>query len=275
MTDPRQDPRFNRIIERSVESVRARLRDAAAPELVARSSLEIHRRDFLTAGALALTTALIAACDGQGPKGSERLLRYAERKNETVERWLLRHTSMDHTRDGWHAAGHAFPSYFVAHTLPMWDSVANGAWSLEVGGAVDRPMTLTIDDLMRLPQKRQRVEHFCVEGWTAVATFWGVPLAMIARAAGVKPDAQYVDFASFDDDYHESWDLESATHPQTLIVYAKDGQFLSPAYGAPARLHSPVKLGYKNVKYLTKITFMPERNGGYWSDQGYEWYGGT
>jgi DMSO/TMAO reductase YedYZ molybdopterin-dependent catalytic subunit len=124
-------------------------------------------------------------------------------------------------------------------------------------------------------QQRQRVEHFCVEGWTAVATFWGVPMTEIVKAAGASPEAQYVDFASFDDDYHESWDLESATHPQTMIVYAKDGQFLSPGYGAPARLHSPVKLGYKNVKYLTRISFMAERNGGYWSDRGYEWYGGT
>jgi DMSO/TMAO reductase YedYZ molybdopterin-dependent catalytic subunit len=84
-----------------------------------------------------------------------------------------------------------------------------------------------------------------------------------------------VDFQSFDDDYHESWDIESATHPQTLVVYAKDGAALSPAYGAPARVHSPVKLGYKNTKYLTAIVFLPERNGGYWSDRGYEWYGGV
>jgi DMSO/TMAO reductase YedYZ molybdopterin-dependent catalytic subunit len=165
--------------------------------------------------------------------------------------------------------------YFVAHTVPTWDTAMRGPWSLEVGGAVERPMRLTLDDLVRMRQQRQRVDHFCVEGWTAVATFWGVPMAAIAKAAGARPEAQYVDFASFDDDYHESWDIESATHPQTMIVYAKDGHFLSPGYGAPARLHSPVKLGYKNVKYLTRITFMPERNGGYWSDQGYEWYGGT
>ena len=76
-------------------------------------------------------------------------------------------------------------------------------------------------------------------------------------------------------DYHESWDVESALHPQTLVAYGKDGHLLPPAYGAPARLHSPVKLGYKNTKYLTRLVFRRERNGGYWSDQGYEWYGGT
>ncbi|MFL5562239.1 MAG: molybdopterin-dependent oxidoreductase [Gemmatimonadaceae bacterium] len=275
MSDPRHDPRFDRIVERAVESLRARVRDAADPALVARSIFDIRRRDFLSAGALAISSALLAACDAQGPEGSKRVLRYAERKNEGIERWLTRHTSMDAPRDRWRAAGQQFPRYYVAKTMPVWDAATRGPWSLEVGGLVDRPLRLTLDDLMRMRQQRQRVDHFCVEGWTAVATFWGVPMTAIAKAASAKSEAQYVDFASFDDDYHESWDLESATHPQTMIVYAKDGQFLSPGYGAPARLHSPVKLGYKNVKYLTKITFMRERNGGYWSDQGYEWYAGT
>ena len=90
------------------------------------------------------------------------------------------------------------------------------------------------------------------------------------------PDARYVDFQSFDDDYHESWDIESAMHPQTLVVYGAGRRSCSaPAYGAPARVYSPVKLGYKNTKYLTRIVFLAERNGGYWSDQGYEWYGGV
>jgi DMSO/TMAO reductase YedYZ molybdopterin-dependent catalytic subunit len=89
------------------------------------------------------------------------------------------------------------------------------------------------------------------------------------------PQAEYVDFQSFDSGYHESWDLKSALHPQVLVAYGGDGGVLGPAHGAPARLHSPVKLGYKNVKYLTAVVFMPKRNGGYWSDPGYEWYAGT
>ena len=128
----------------------------------------------------------------------------------------------------------------------------------------------------RLPQVSKRVNHYCVEGWTAVETWTGVRVHRPREAgAASQPDAQYVDFQSFDDDYHESWDIESAMHPQTLVVYAQDGKMLEPAYGAPARVYSPVKLGYKNTKYLTQIVFLPKRNGGYWSDQGYEWYGGT
>ena len=159
--------------------------------------------------------------------------------------------------------------------LPVWDAAARGAWTLEVSGLVQRPLRLTLDDLARLPQTRQRVNHYCVEGWNAVASWWGVRVSELARLAGALPSAQAVDFQSFDDGYHESWDLESATHPQTIVAYAMDGRYLAPAHGAPARLHSPVKLGYKNTKYLTKVVFLPSPNGGYWSDQGYEWYGGT
>ena len=257
-------PSARRLVDRAVHGLESK-------ELV-------DRRTFLASGA-ALVAALLAACDSQGPRAAQRLLRFAERRNEGVERWLLRHTSMDHARRGAHAAGASFPSYHVARAVPTWDAAARGPWSLEVAGLVQRPQRFTLEQLVALPQTQQRVNHYCVEGWNAVAAFWGVRMRELARLAGPLPNAQYVDFQSFDLDgdtaYHESWDLESATHPQTLVVYAKDGEFLSPAYGAPARVHSPVKLGYKNTKYLTRIVFMAERNGGYWTDSGYEWYGGT
>ena len=136
------------------------------------------------------------------------------------------------------------------------------------------PMRLSLADLQRLPARTQRVNHYCVEGWTAIASWTGVRLRDLAALVRPTPDAQYVDFQSFDDDYHESWDIESAMHPQTIVAYGMDGAYLGPAHGAPARIYSPVKLGYKNTKYLTRIVFLPTRNGGYWSDQGYEWYGG-
>jgi len=146
---------------------------------------------------------------------------------------------------------------------------------LQVDGLVKRPLRLTLPDLARLPRIGYRLDHFCVEGWTAIATRTGVRVSDLASLAQVDRAAKYVDFQSFDSDYHESWDIESALHPQTLVVYAQDGRYLDPAYGAPARVYSPVKLGYKNTKYLTRVSFLAERNGGYWSDRGYEWYAGT
>lgn len=237
--------------------------------------MTIDRRKFIIVSGSAISSALITACDSRGPKGAQRLLRYAERKNEVVERALLRHTHMDATLAGTHPAGNALPSYYVSKTVPVWNEAQRGKWTLEVSGMVDRPLKLTLDDLQKLPRLTERVNHYCVEGWTAVEQWTGVRFSDLARLAGAQPAAHYVDFQSFDDNYHESWDIESAMHPQTVVAYGLDGQMLGPAHGAPARVYSPVKLGYKNTKYLTKIVFMPAANGGYWSDEGYEWYGGT
>jgi DMSO/TMAO reductase YedYZ molybdopterin-dependent catalytic subunit len=235
----------------------------------------VNRRKFLSAGGFSLTAAFLAACGLDRSERSQKLLDLAERKNEGVERTLYRHASMDHAKSSAKLAGMAFPSYFVSQTVPVWDERVRGPWALEVSGLVQRPMRFSLEDLRRLPMRRQRVNHYCVEGWNAVAIWEGVRLSDLARVVGVKSDAGYVDFQSFDDDYHESWDIESAMHPQTLIAYGMDDHMLGIAHGAPARVHSPVKLGYKNTKYLTKLVFLPQRNGGYWSDQGYEWYGGT
>jgi len=235
----------------------------------------IVRRDFLIRGGGLLTAAVLASCDSRGPKAADKLLNYAERKNLSVERKRFRHTSMDMVQGGAHDAGNKLPSYFIAPTVPVWDESARGKWALEVSGLVEKPVRLTLQDLQRLPQVSNRVNHYCVEGWNAVETWTGVPFAELAGLVRADPKARYVDFQSFDDDYHESWDIESAMHKQTVVAYGLDGKMLEPAHGAPARVYSPVKLGYKNTKYLTKIVFMPEMNGGYWSDQGYEWYGGV
>lgn len=244
------------------------------PRRHAAERLGWDRRQFIAAGAGSLA-AMVLGCNSNGPKSAEGLLAATGRWNEKVERALFRHRAMNVAPSGAKAAGDRFPSYFVADEVPVWDEKENGVWRLEVGGLVKRPLRLTLDELKALPRSEQRLEHFCVEGWTAVALRTGVALRDLADRAGVSPDARYVDFQSFDDDYHESWDLDSALHPQTLIVYGQDGRLLDPAYGAPARVYSPVKLGYKCTKYLTKIVFLAERNGGYWSDQGYEWYGGV
>ena len=227
--------------------------DRAVHGLEPSATLEFDRRRFLQAGAGSLAAALLSACGLAGNDNAERVLAYASRKNEIVERWLVRHTAMNHPSADAVIAGSRFPSYFVSKVLPLWNP-RNGEWRLEVGGHVRTPLTLDLQALMALPQTTQRVEHFCVEGWNAVANFTGVRVSELARLAGALPEAAFVDFQSFDSGYHESWDLESATHPQTLIVYAKDGGTLTPAYGAPARVHSPVKLGYKNTKYLTRVS---------------------
>jgi DMSO/TMAO reductase YedYZ molybdopterin-dependent catalytic subunit len=236
--------------------------------------MSIDRRRFLALGGVAASGSLLAACNSPGPGTARGLLQFAERSNEKLERRILRSGSRDVAPDV-PLAGNRMPAYSITKPAPVWDAALRGAWTLQVDGLVRRPLRLTFDELIRLPAITQRVNHYCVEGWNAVTEFSGVRISRLAQLAGVLPGAGYVDFASFDSDYHESWDIESALHPQTLVAFAREGHMLSPAYGAPARLHSPIKLGYKSVKYLTRITFLPERNGGYWSDQGYEWFAGV
>jgi DMSO/TMAO reductase YedYZ molybdopterin-dependent catalytic subunit len=236
--------------------------------------MSVDRRCFLTMSAATLSGALLAACD-RNPRNADRLLALAERKNESLERRLFRHDAMNRVPASARLAGGDFPKYFVSDTVPVWDAATRGVWRLEVSGAVRHPVSLTLDELMKLPRITQKVDHFCVEGWNARAVWSGVRVSDLAHVVEPTADAQYVDFAGFDQDYHESWDMPSAMHPQTLVAYGMDGALLGPGHGAPARVHSPVKLGYKNTKYLTKVVFMPVRNGGYWSDQGYEWFGGT
>lgn len=240
----------------------------------ARASGRVDRRAFLQLSTLGIGATILGACNSSGPKSAESLLNFAMRQNEKFERWLLDANAPAHIGRVT-PAGARFPAYWVSDSVPMWNEAARGAWSLEVTGAVKTPRTFTYDDLRHMKLETQRVPHYCVEGWTAVADFTGVPLRALMSAVQPNADARFIDFMSFDDGYHESWDIESSMHPQTMLVLAKDGKRLSPQYGAPARVHGPVKLGYKNTKYLTKIVVMPTANGGYWSDRGYEWYGGT
>ena len=158
--------------------------------------MKFDRRDFIRFGGASLSAMLFGACDSQGPERAQKLLDYAERKNEAVERAIFRHTSMDHAKPGVRAAGNRFPSYYVSDVVPTLDAGAMAAWRLEVGGMVRNPLSLALDDLMKLERRTQRVNHYCVEGWTAVVEFTGVPLRALARLSQADPKAASVDFQS-------------------------------------------------------------------------------
>jgi DMSO/TMAO reductase YedYZ molybdopterin-dependent catalytic subunit len=226
----------------------------------------ITRRKLLLG--IAATTAL-AGCDS---RVATTFLSGMGRWNERVDRWLFSDDRLapeppvsDLTPDS------AFPSYFISDDMPF----APDNWTLKVAGLVAKPSVFSLDQLKAMPSTGMRIRHHCVEGWSAVAAWQGVQLREIAKAVGASRDAQYVEFRSFDAGYFSSWDIESSLHPQTILAYAMNGHALYPDHGAPLRLYSPVKLGYKNVKYLTEVNFLPNRTGGYWEDQGYDWYGGV
>ncbi len=228
--------------------------------------LEMDRRRWLAA----LAAAGVGGCDSTRPKAG--FLGRMEAFNERVERALFHEGSRAPSfGPGDETPIAQWPSYFISMNMPLPPK----SWALRVGGAVARPASLTLEDLMRMTRTDVRVEHHCVEGWSAVSSWHGVKLRDLAARVGVGREARFVEFRSFDNGYYSSWDLESALHPQTLVAYGMKGAPLSPAHGAPARVYSPVKLGYKNVKYLTEVNFLPSPSGGYWENLGYEWYGGV
>ncbi len=228
----------------------------------------ITRRRLLTGFAAA---SFLAGCDARHPVAGflQSMLRFNERFEGLIfspSRLAPEAPEKDLTPE------RAFPSYFIADTMPF----PPAGWSLKVGGMVARPGTFTLDQLKSMPRTDMRVRHHCVEGWSAVAAWHGLRLSELARTVGVDPRARYVEFRSFDEDYWSSWDLGSALHPQTLLAYGMNGHDLHPDHGAPLRVYSAIKLGYKNVKYLTEVNFLTTRTGGgYWEDQGYDWFAGV
>ncbi len=148
-------------------------------------------------------------------------------------------------------------------------------FKLVIDGAVNQPMELSMSDLQKMPLQSMVIRHVCVEGWAAIVQWGGVRLRDLIALARPQSSARYVYFTS-GDGYYDSWDLPSALHPQTLLAYQMNGQPLPKDNGAPLRLAAPIKLGYKQSKWVTKVTVMnqlPSKKG-YWEDQGYEWFGG-
>ncbi len=167
------------------------------------------------------------------------------------------------------------PDKLLINTFDTTPQIDPLQFRLQIQGEVNRPMQLSLADLQALPLTSMVIRHVCVEGWAAIVQWGGVRLQDLIRLAQPKSNVRYVYFKSADG-YYESWDLASAVHPQTLMVYQKNGAPLSIENGAPLRLASPVKLGYKQSKWVTEITLLSQLSPmkGYWEDQGYEWFGG-
>jgi DMSO/TMAO reductase YedYZ molybdopterin-dependent catalytic subunit len=224
------------------------------------------RRNFIVSAAAA---SLLAGCESRPITG---FLARMQAWNEKIDSVIFSpHRLAPELPRSAQTPESAFPRYFISDEMPL----APPNWSLKVGGLVVRPTILTLAQLQQMPRTDMRVQHHCVEGWSAVASWHGVRLSEITRLVWPDPRVNYVEFRSFDSNYWSSWDLGSALHPQTLLAYGFNGRILYPDHGAPLRVYSAVKLGYKNVKYLTEVNFLPEKTGGYWEDQGYEWFGGV
>lgn len=233
-------------------------------------SRELDRRAFLVAGAAAGVGAL-AGCGWRGGPG-EPALRGVSRFNDWLGERLLSHDRRAPRYDPAERSA-SFPNYHISDETPVLADPA--AWRLSVKGLVERELELTLDQIRSMPRIDYTVKHHCVEGWSAIASWTGVPLGSVAERAGPRPGARYVRFDSFDAGYFNGWDMKSALHPETILAWGFNDRPLTPEHGAPLRLYAPHKLGYKLTKYLTTVTFTAERPGGYWEDRGYPWFAGV
>jgi DMSO/TMAO reductase YedYZ molybdopterin-dependent catalytic subunit len=169
-----------------------------------------------------------------------------------------------------------------------YTSLARGGfrdYRLVVDGLVERPQKLSLAELRAAGDKTQITRHDCVEGWSAIGKWRGVPLGTIVAMAQPKANARYCVFRCFDVDqsgqhYYESLDLHQAAHPQTILALDLNDKPLDNDHGAPVRLKIPTQLGYKSAKWVSRIDLVADLKpidggtGGYWEDQGYEWYAG-
>ena len=159
-------------------------------------------------------------------------------------------------------------------------------WTLVIDGLVARPQLLAINQVRAMPARSQITRHDCVEGWSAIAKWTGVPVKLLLDRAGMRPEARYVVFHCADANdgspYYESFDLLDAYHPQTILAWNLNDQPLPVQNGAPLRLRVERQLGYKHAKYVQRIEAVASLahiyggKGGFWEDgAGYEWYAGA
>ena len=171
------------------------------------------------------------------------------------------------------------PAY-LAHAVGQFAD-----WRLAVDGLVERPLTLSLAQLKALKQRTQITRHDCVEGWSAIGQWSGVPLRHLLRTAGLRPEARFIVFHCADilsgAQYYESIDLIDALHPQTIVAHSLNGEPLPVKNGAPLRMRIERQLGYKQAKYVERIEAVASLKdiaggkGGYWEDRsGYQWYAG-
>lgn len=231
-------------------------------------SRRLFGKRILTLGGLAMLTG----CSLSDEASVDTFLSRVSRMNDKVQGWLFdpnrlapTYTEADITKP------FPFNAFYGIEDV----TVVNGDdFRLQVGGLVREKKSWSLDELYALPKAEQITRHICVEGWSAIGRWGGTPFAAFLQRIGADTTAKYVGFKCADD-YYESIDMATALHPQTLLTFTYDGERLPPKYGFPMKLRMPTKLGYKNPKHIMELYVTNTYPGGYWVDQGYNWFGGS
>jgi DMSO/TMAO reductase YedYZ molybdopterin-dependent catalytic subunit len=248
------------------------------------------RRRFFARLAGGLSVAFLAGCDSLSrSEWFPRLLGNTEKLTRKAQKAVTSRTSMAQE----FTEADLSPTFRSNGTASPDDEeykrhVASGFadWRLRIDGEVAQPREFSLAELRAMPARTQITRHDCVEGWSAIGKWTGVPLAVVLANVQITPRARFVVFHCADpmdnegSRYYESIDLEDAHHPQTILAYELNGKVLPVPNGAPIRLRVERQLGYKQAKYIMRIELVQgfedigEGNGGYWEDQGYEWHAG-
>ena len=245
--------------------------DAVVKEALGRLAQPARRlfmQRSLTLGGLSMLTGCAIVDDAS----VETALMKISRVNDSVQAWLFDPNRLAPTYpESMITRPFPFNAYYPENEVRRVDGAA---FKLEVTGLVADKHAWTLPELQALPQADQVTRHICVEGWSAIGKWGGVPFADFLKRIGADTSAKYIGFKC-SDDYHTSIDMATALHPQTLLTLSYDGQPLPPKYGFPMKLRMPTKLGYKNPKHIRALYVTNTYPGGYWEDQGYNWFGGS
>ncbi|MBR8323625.1 MULTISPECIES: molybdopterin-dependent oxidoreductase [Burkholderia cepacia complex] len=225
-------------------------------------------RHILTLGGL----ALLSGCDLTNDKSVDTMLRRISSLNDGAQALLFDPRKLAPTYpESMITRPFPFNAFYDIDQVPDVDA---RTYHLELGGLVKGKRIWMLDELRALPQESQVTRHICIEGWSAIGKWGGVRFSDFLLRAGADTTAKYVALHCADN-YWTSIDMPTALHPQTLLTLTYDGNVLPAKYGFPMKLRMPTKLGYKNPKHIVAITVTNEFPGGYWENQGYNWFGGS
>jgi DMSO/TMAO reductase YedYZ molybdopterin-dependent catalytic subunit len=245
--------------------------DASALNLHRPLIRSLERRGLLRGGLSLGSLVMLTGCDVNRPESVEAALLAISRLTDKVQALLFNPNKLAPT---YPASMILRPPKFNAYYSVMDVKPVNGAgWRLELGGLIQDKRPWTLQDLQALPQRSIVMKHICVEGWSYIGGWTGVPLRSFLERVGADLKAPYVAFKTADN-YPSSIDMASALHPQTLLALQYGGQTLADPFGFPMRLRTAVKLGYKNPKWVTAIEVTNTYPGGFWESKGFSWFGG-
>jgi DMSO/TMAO reductase YedYZ molybdopterin-dependent catalytic subunit len=233
--------------------------------------IRISRRGLISRGLSLGSLALLSGCDLSTHSGVNAALWKMMHLNDRVQAGLFSRTHLAKT---YPASAITEPFRFNAFYEEWQVRETPSDWRLELSGLISDKAPWTITKLRALPQETQVTRHICIEGWSQIGQWGGVPLHTFLQRIGADLSARYVYFKCFDG-YSTSIDMPSALHPQTILALDFLGRPLAPEWGAPVRLRIPTKLGFKNAKNISAIAVTNTYPGGYWEDQGYNWFSGS